>query len=211
MAKATQEKIDKTLIFIKQFVAQHGYPPTVREICAELKVNSSATAQYYLNKLEEIGKIRRSSTKNRAIEIVGMQPDISLSASIPSSKTILAPLVGKVTAGNPILATENIEESLPLPISIFGKSEDLFVLTVSGESMINAGILDGDKIIVKKQNTANNGDIVVALIDDSATVKRYYKEENHVRLQPENDFMEPIIVTENLSILGLVVGLLRKM
>ena len=203
MARATQDKLNKTLNFITDFVNKFGYPPTVREICKELNVSSSATAHYYLDKLEEQGLIRRSSTKNRAIEVVGIKKNI-----VNPSEITYAPLLGTVAAGNPILATENLEETLCLPKSMFS-SDELFATTVAGESMINAGIFDGDKIIVRKQNTARNGEIVVALIDDSATVKRFYKEDEHIRLQPENDFMEPIIV-DDCTILGIVVGLLRK-
>ncbi|MGN1259020.1 MAG: transcriptional repressor LexA [Christensenellales bacterium] len=203
MAKSTQDNVTKTLNFINNYISSHGYPPTVREICKELKVSSSATAQYYLNKLEEEGKIRRSSTKNRTIEVIDQYTGTT------KPKVIYAPIVGTVTAGTPILATECIEGSMPLPESMFKTSEELFLLTVSGESMINAGILNGDKIIVKKQSTAQNGEIVVALVDDSATVKRFYKENGHFRLQPENDNMEPFIL-DDVQILGVVVGLLRK-
>lgn len=203
MAKTTQDKLNRTLNFITSFVNNYGYPPTVREICKELGVKSSATAQYYLDKLESQGLIRRSSTKNRTIEVVGMKQ-----SSLNMEEITSAPLLGTVAAGVPILATENFEENLYLPKSMFSAS-DIFATTVSGESMINAGIFDGDKIIVKKQNNAENGDIVVALIEDSATVKRFYKENGYIRLQPENDFMEPIIV-KDCSVLGVVIGLLRK-
>ena len=158
MAKTTQDKLNRTLQFITNFVNQFGYPPTVREICKELNVSSSATAHYYLDKLEQQGLIKRSSTKNRAIEVVGIKKSI-----VNASDITYAPLLGTVAAGAPILATENLEENLCLPKSMFN-SEELFATTVSGESMINAGIFNGDKIIVKKQNTARNGEIVVALI-----------------------------------------------
>lgn len=208
MAKQTQEKLDKTLEFIKNFVKSHGFPPTVREICSAIGVKSSATAQYYLDKLEQAGKIRRLSTKNRAIELIldeKTTPEIE-----PLTDFIMVPLVGKVAAGMPILATENIEDHLALPTTMFNRSNtDLFALNVTGDSMINAGILNGDKIVVRRQQTAKNGDIVVALIDDSATVKRFYKEKDVFRLQPENDYMSPIFVKE-LDILGIVVGLIRK-
>ena len=203
MAKNTQDNVTKTLNFINGYIQSHGYPPTVREICKELKVSSSATAQYYLNKLEESGKIRRSSTKNRTIEVIDQYTGTT------KPKVVYAPLVGTVTAGVPILATECIERTIPLPESMFKTNNDLFLLTVSGESMINAGILDGDTIIVKKQSTAHNGEIVVALVEDSATVKRFYKEDGHFRLQPENDNMKPFIFDE-VEILGVVVGLIRK-
>lgn len=203
MAKTTQDKLNKTLKFITNFVNEFGYPPTVREICKELDVSSSATAHYYLDKLEQQGLIKRSSTKNRAIEVVGIKKQI-----VNPSEITYAPLLGTVAAGIPMLATENLEENLCLPKSMFNYDE-LFATTVCGESMINAGIYNGDKIIVKKQNFARNGEIVVALIDDSVTVKRFYKEDDHIRLQPENDFMEPIIV-DDCTILGTVIGLLRR-
>ena len=203
MARTTQDKLQKTLLFITSYVNNNGYPPSVREICSELGVSSSATAHYYLDKLEEQGLIKRSNSKNRAIEVVGMKKNITEDSDIT-----YAPLLGKVAAGTPILATESLEGNLCLPKSMFNY-EEIFATTVSGESMINAGIFDGDKIIVKKQNDARNGEIVVALIDDSATVKRFYRENGYIRLQPENDFMDPIIVND-CSILGVVIGLLRK-
>ena len=202
MSKKTQEKLDKVLNFIKSFTHEYGYPPTVREICTEINVTSSATAQYYLNKLEDQGLIRRANSKNRAIEVVGEFSD----QAKPQSKIV--PVVGKVAAGVPILATENVEETICLPQSMFS-DDDLFILKVSGDSMVNSGILDGDKIVVRKQATAKNGEIVVALLEDSATVKRFYKEKDQFRLQPENDFMSPIY-TKSLDILGIVVGLIRK-
>ena len=208
MAKKTNDKLEQTLTFITDFIKNHSYPPTVREICKGVGVSSSATAQYYLDKLEELGKIKRATTKNRSIELT----DKSVYANFePLDADIeLLPLVGKVTAGVPILATENIEGSLAVPRSMFKKtSEELFALTVSGDSMINAGILNGDKIVVRKQSTASDGDIVVALIEDSATVKRFYREKDIFRLQPENDYMKPIFVKE-LEIIGIVVGLIRK-
>lgn len=204
MVRTTQDKLDKTLECITNFVRTKGYPPTVRELCKYVGVSSSATAQYYLNILEKEGKIRRSSTKNRSIELI----DKYTGTAMPEYSIV--PVVGKVAAGVPILATENIEESIPLPTSMFNNPEDnLFVLKVSGDSMQNAGILDGDKIVVRKQSSAKNGDIVVALIEDSATVKRFFKEKDMFRLQPENDYLSPIFVKE-LDIIGIVVGLIRK-
>ena len=210
MAKRSQDKLDKTLKFISDFIKKHSFPPTVREICAGVGVSSSATAQYYLDKLEEMGKIRRSSTKNRAIEITDKSLIGKDALSALDEDIELIPLVGKVAAGSPILATENIEYSIPLPKTMFKSSgENLFALDVSGDSMVNAGILNGDKIVVRKQSSASDGDIVVALIEDSATVKRFYKEKDVFRLQPENDYMQPIFVKE-LEIVGVVVGLIRK-
>lgn len=206
MARALNQHLENTLSFITNFINQHSYPPTVREICEGVGVSSPATAHYYLNKLEEMGKIKRRTSKNRAIELadkLNTEPTVA-------SEYIDVPLVGRVSAGIPILATENIEQTLPLPKTMFNNNYDsLFALNVIGESMINAGILNGDKIIVRKQSTASNGDIVVALIEDSVTVKRLYKEKDFIRLQPENDYMDPIIVKE-VEIIGIVVGLIRK-
>lgn len=203
MAKATIEKLNSVMDFITEYISEHNYPPTVREICVSAKVSSSATAQYYLDKLEEMGKIRRSTARNRSIELVDKEPLNRVSVS-----TI--PLVGTVACGNPILATENIQDCLAFSKNILsGEQDELFALKVKGDSMINIGILNGDIVIVKKQSSAKNGDIVVALIDDSATVKRFFKEPTCIKLQPENDFMEPIRV-QSCEILGIVKGLFRN-
>lgn len=188
---------------IKENIKFKGYPPAIREICNELNIRSTSTVHSHIVKLEERGYIRRDPLKNRAIEIIDNEYDENL----VKRETIDVPIVGKVTAGEPILAIENIEDTYPLPIELSAKG-DLFILNVQGESMIEAGILDGDKIIVRQQKTANNGDIVVAMIDESATVKRYYKRENHIELKPENSTMYPIIV-RNVEILGKVIGLYR--
>lgn len=199
-----KQKIDQTakvLKFIEDFMQENSYPPTVRDMCKGLNISSTATIVYHLRKLEKQGKLSREKQKNRAIEING------------SSKAELRtkiPVVGKVAAGEPILATENVEDTLAFSDNIFGNTQDeMFILKVSGDSMVNIGIYDGDKIVVMKQATAENGEIVVAMVDDSATVKRFFKEDGHIRLQPENDYMEPIIV-ENAVILGKVVGLIRQ-
>lgn len=203
MAKATIEKLNSVMNFITEYINEHNYPPTVREICISAKVTSSATAQYYLDKLEEMGKIKRSTARNRSIELVDKEPLNRVAVS-----TI--PLVGTVACGNPILATENIQDSLAFSKNILsGDSDELFALEIQGDSMINIGILNGDIVIVKKQNTAQNGEIVVALIDEGATVKRFFKESNSIRLQPENDYIKPIIVP-NCEILGIVKGLFRN-
>ena len=205
MSRATKDKLEKTLCFISNFIVDPGFPPTVREICEAVGVSSSATAQYYLDKLDDAGRIKRSSTKNRTIEVIDKQY-----FPAPEVDYIEIPLVGKVAAGVPILAQENIEDKLALPTSMFHKVDaELFALNVQGDSMVNAGIFNGDKIVVRRQSDAKNGDIVVALIEDSATVKRFYKEKDVFRLQPENDYMSPIFVKE-LDILGVVVGLFRK-
>ena len=199
MSYKTEAKMMKVLDFICDFLEDKGYPPSVREMCNFLDISSTATVHYYLKKLAEAGYIKKADYKNRCIEVVN-NPNKITSQGVP--------VVGKVAAGVPITAVENIEDYIELPKSLF-RDEDLFVLNVTGTSMINAGILEGDKLIVRKQNYAKNGDKVIALIDDSATVKTYYKENGHFRLQPENDTMEPIILDE-LDILGVVIGLIRK-
>ena len=198
MSKNFDEKQQELIKFIYDFTKQNGYTPSVREMCNKMNFASTSTIFYYLNKCEEQGIIRRAKGKNRAIELV----------NAPEYNGV--PVVGRVAAGEPILAEQNIEDYIALPENLFDyKNEDLFILNVKGDSMINIGINSGDKIIVKRQSIATNGQIVVALVDDSATVKRFYKENGYYRLQPENDNMEPIIVSE-VSILGLVVGLIRK-
>lgn len=204
------EKLSKRqqqiLTFIQEEVRTKGYPPSVREIGEAVGLASSSTVHGHLSRLEDKGYIRRDPTKPRAIEILYQDTN----ESIEKQPVVHVPLVGKVTAGNPITAIENIEEYFPLPAT-YGTSEDqLFMLEVMGDSMIEAGILDGDYVIVKKQSTANNGDIVVAMTeDDEATVKRFFKEKDHFRLQPENSTMDPIIVNQ-VTILGTVVGLYRQ-
>ena len=194
-------KQEEILSFIKEEILEHGYPPTVREICDKVKLKSTSSVHAQLEKLEKNGYIRRDPTKPRAIEICDD------SFQMVRTEITSLPVIGRVAAGQPILAEENVEEYIPLPASFVPRGES-FILNVRGESMINAGIFDGDKVLVQSCNTANNGDQVVALIDDSATVKTFYKEKDHIRLQPENDTMEPIIV-DNCEILGKVFGVLR--
>ena len=202
--KKVSKRQEAILEFIKEEVRTKGCPPSVREIGEAVGLASSSTVHGHLARLEQKGFIRRDPTKPRAIEI--LEPE----DSIQKQQVVHVPLVGKVTAGSPITAIENIDEYFPLP-DIYGTSEDeLFMLEIMGESMIEAGILDGDLVIVKQRATANNGDIVVAMTEeDEATVKRFFKEKNHFRLQPENATMEPIIV-DQVSILGQVVGLYRR-
>ncbi|WP_088808802.1 MULTISPECIES: transcriptional repressor LexA [Listeria] len=189
--------------FIKSEVKDKGYPPSVREIGEAVGLASSSTVHGHLARLETKGLIRRDPTKPRAIEILSMEDDV------PTPAVVNIPLIGKVTAGMPITAIENIDEYFPLPESMAAGEKDIFMLEIDGESMINAGILDGDKVIVRKQSNATNGEIVVAMTDeDEATCKRFFKEANHFRLQPENDTMEPIILNQ-VSILGKVIGLFR--
>ena len=204
MTKVSKRQ-EAILEFIKNEVKSKGYPPSVREIGEAVGLASSSTVHGHLERLEGKGLIRRDPTKPRAIEVLDLED-----ASIPKQGVVHVPLIGKVTAGMPISAIEDIQEYFPLP-DTYGASEDqLFMLEIMGESMIEAGIFDGDYVVVKQQATANNGEIVVAMTDeDEATVKRFYKEKNHFRLQPENSSMEPIIVN-NVTILGKVVGLYRN-
>lgn len=192
------------LAYIKETLRIKGYPPSVREIGEAVGLSSSSTVHGHLAKLETLGFIRRDQDKPRAIEILDEAP-------WRQKKLTPVPLVGRVTAGQPILAVENVEEIYPFPIELVGNAENVFMLSVQGESMINAGIFDGDYVLVREQNNAYNNDIVVALVnDEEATVKRFFKEKGHVRLQPENDHMEPILVTE-VAILGKVIGVFRRL
>lgn len=198
------------LTFIHNQIKAKGFPPTVREICEAVGLNSTATVHARLRKLENAGKIVRESSKNRSLRVVNFTPEREEASAAYNDRFLEVPVYGRVTAGQPITAVQELLDTFPLPMD-FAKNKDLFMLRVQGESMINAAILDGDYIIVQKQPTANNGDIVVALLDnENATVKTFYKEKGHFRLQPENDTMEPIIVNE-LSIIGKVVGVFRRM
>lgn len=191
------------LEFIKREVQQRGYPPSVREIGQAVGLSSSSTVHGHLGKLEEKGYIRRDPTKPRAIEVLDEETGTS------RAELVYAPIVGRVTAGEPILAVENIEAYFPLPKE-FTSTGELFLLEVQGDSMLNAGILDGDYVVVRQQPDAANGEIVVALIGDEATVKRFYRENSRIRLQPENDAYPPIIGTD-IQVLGKVVGVYRRL
>jgi len=193
----------EVLNFIKKEINKKGYPPSVREICDAVKLKSTSTVHGHLERLERKGYIRRDPTKPRAIEVLD-----SNSSIVTKKDMVELPVVGKVTAGLPILAEENIEDTFPVPIDFVGNSE-AFMLIVKGDSMINAGIFDGDFVIVRKQSVARNGDIVVALLNEEATVKTFYKEKDYFRLQPENPYLMPIIAKE-LSILGKVIGVFRS-
>lgn len=196
------ERQRRILNFIKKDVMNKGYPPSVREIGEAVGLQSSSTVHAHLCKLEELGYIRRDPAKPRAIEILDDE-------NRPKIKSIDVPVLGRVTAGNPILAVENIEEYYPIPRS-FVEHEDVFILKIKGDSMIEAGILDGDYVLIERQETAENGNIVVALLEgEEATVKRFYHEGTYVRLQPENSTMEPIIV-DDVLILGRVIGVFRR-
>lgn len=189
------EKLKSVYAYVENYITENGYAPTVRDICRDLKVKSTATAHSYLNRLSERGLIKKAEDKKRALSV-----NQQISRGVP--------LIGTVTAGMPIFATENYEDYYTLPKE-FNANEDTFILRVKGDSMINAGILHGDKIVVKKQETAENGEIAVVLIDDSATVKRFYKKDNKIVLHPENDAYSDIIVDDAI-ILGVVEGLIRK-
>ena len=202
-------KAEQLLDFIKNYLSDNGYPPTVREMCKAIKVSSTSTIFYYLNKLENENKIKKNPNKNRALEIVNGDNVAKFSTLDSSANMTKIPVLGTVTCGDPILAVQTSEEYFMVSPTLF-KGDDLFILTAKGESMINAGIFDGDKIILKQQTYADNGDIVAALIDESATIKRFYKEDGHYRLQPENDSMKPIVV-DNVQIIGKVIGLVRKL
>ena len=204
MTKLSKRQQD-ILQYIKVAVREKGYPPSVREIGEAVGLASSSTVHGHLARLESKGLIRRDPTKPRAIEILDLEED-----TIPRQRVVNVPLIGKVTAGQPITAVENVEEFFPLPERMAPSDEQVFMLEIMGDSMIEAGILDGDFVIVRQQQTANNGDIVVAMTDeDEATVKRFFKEKDYVRLQPENSTMEPIIL-RNVSIFGKVVGVYRQ-
>lgn len=193
------------LKIIKQLIAKNGYPPTVREIGAKANLNSPATIHFHLTKLEEKGYIKKGNSKNRTIEVLVPNEYIEKDENV-----IDVPLLGKVTAGTPIEAIETPDEYFSLPTNLFSTRNEIFTLKVSGESMINVGIYDGDILIVERCNTARNGDTVVAMnSDNEATVKTFYKEDGYFRLQPENDTMEPIILKE-VTILGKAIGLYRK-
>ena len=205
-------KREKAILkYIEKQVNQKGYPPSVREIGKAVGLRSTATVHGYLRALQEKGYIKKEDQKGRTLKLLkgGANKDADNGKQLYSGKEMVdVPVIGKITAGEPILAFENITDTFPIPIDFVGNSES-FMLTVRGESMIEAGILDGDYILVKKQNTANNGEIVVALIGEEATVKTFYKEKDHIRLQPENSTMDPIIVP-NCEILGKVGGVFRK-
>lgn len=195
------DKQQQILDYIKQEILNKGYPPTVRDICEAVKLKSTSSVHSHLESLEKNGYIRRDPTKPRAIEI------IDDNFNLTRREVVNVPMVGRVAAGEPILAVENIDSYFPIPAEFMPNAES-FMLKVKGESMINAGILDGDQILVERCNSARNGDMVVALVDDSATVKTFYKEADHIRLQPENDTMDPIIVPD-CKILGKVFGVFR--
>ena len=210
------EKQRQILEYLKQEILQRGFPPSVREICEAVSLRSTSSVHAHLETLERKGYIKRDATKPRAIEIcdegfhtgrLGAIQGIASEDTASQSEVAQIPLIGKVAAGEPILAVENIEGYFPMPVDRLPNAET-FLLKVQGESMVNAGILDGDLVLVEQQATAENGEKIVALVNDSATVKTFYKEDGYFRLQPENDEMDPILVND-LQIVGKVIGVLR--
>jgi repressor LexA len=205
--KDLNQRQKSILEFIKSELKEKGYPPSVRETGEAVGLKSSSTVHGHLCRLEELGYIRRDPTKPRAIEV--LESNIYKTPYSTQHNLIQVPLIGRITAGTPILAVESIEETYSLPTD-FIRGEDVFMLSIQGDSMIDAGILDGDYVVVNRQSTASNGEIVVAMIDDEATVKKFYKENGHFRLQPANSFMDPII-TKEVQVLGKVVALIRQL
>ena len=195
------KKQQEILEYIKEQILAKGYPPALRDICEAVHLRSTSSVHAHLETLEENGYTRRDPAKPRAIEIIDDEFNLA------KREVVNVPMVGTITAGQPILAVESIENYFPIPAEFMPNAET-FMLRVKGDSMVNVGIFDGDQILVERRNTARNGEIVVALIDDSATVKTFYKEKGHYRLQPENDYMDPIIV-DHVEILGKVIGLFR--
>ncbi len=196
---------EKILQFIKSSIKESGYPPSIREIAKAVNLSSSATVHSHLKKLEELGYLKRDPSKPRAISVLSSGTNKEPS----DANLVFVPIVGNVAAGQPILAEENIEDYFPLTSDFVKGNKEVFMLHIKGDSMVNAGILDKDYIVVRKQNTAINGEIIVALLEDEATVKRFFKSDNKIQLMPENDYMEPIIV-DDAVILGKVIGVIRK-
>lgn len=204
--KGLTKRQDEILTYIKEYVVSNGYPPTVREICAAIGVSSPATVHAHLQNLENKGMIKKEETKNRAIELL-----VDNEFAPKDDMVVEVPLLGKITAGSPIEAIEHPDEYFSLPAYMIPNNKEVFTLNVSGESMINAGIFDGDIIVIEKTNTARNGEIVAAMTaENEVTLKRFYKEDGYFRLQPENDTMDPIIL-DQVTILGKAIGLCRKL
>ncbi len=217
MAKKNSTKQQEILDYVNRCVHENGYPPSVREICAAVGFKSTSTVHAYLQKLTDNGVLQKDPTKPRAIKILNnsnklpkVSKDTRDEGFYSSREMIEVPIVGKVAAGQPILAVENITDTFPLPVD-FVQNSTAFMLRIQGDSMIEAGILDKDFVLVRQQSTANNGDIVIALIEDEATCKTFYKEKSYIRLQPENSRLDPIIVKDNVSIIGKVIGVFRRM
>jgi len=207
--KQLSSRQEKILEFISRKIRDEGYPPSVREIAKAVKLSSSATVHSHLKKLEELGYLKRDASKPRALSVTYPQ---ELGPSDPGrsvNELVFVPVVGSIAAGMPILAEENIDDYFPLTPDFVRGNKEVFMLNIHGDSMVNAGILDRDMVIVRKQDTAINGEIIAALIDDEATVKRFFRDESEIRLMPENDHMEPII-SKDVRILGKVIGIIRK-
>ncbi len=201
-----KNKEEVLLNFIKSYIKENCYPPTVREMCRAISVSSTSTISYYLDKLEANNLIKKNPNKNRALEIV--DENFTISDNVTKNDVLAIPVLGTIAAGQPILAVEDCEEYFYTSPNMF-RGNNLFMLNVHGDSMINAGILDGDQVVLRQQSNADNGDIVAAMVDGCATLKRFYKENGIYRLQPENDNMAPIMV-DNVEVLGKLVGLVRK-
>ena len=195
------KKQEEILTYIKSQILSRGFPPSVREICEAVNLKSTSSVHSHLETLEKNGYIHRDPTKPRAIEI------LDDTFNLTRREVVNVPIIGHIAAGEPLLAQENIENSSPVPVEML-PNKQTYLLVVQGESMINAGILNGDYVLIQEEHTASNGDMVAALVDDGATVKTFYKEDGHIRLQPENDFMDPIIV-KDVVILGKVIGVFR--
>ncbi len=204
-SKELTDKQNEILIFIKKYCSENHYAPSIREIASGVNLNSPATVHVHVKNLIEKGYLKRNANNHKLLELL-----VPNEFAIPSEEVVQIPLLGKVTAGNPIEAIENPDEYFPIPVQMIPKGKEVFTLRVNGESMINAGIFDNDIIIIERKNTANNGDIVVAMTEENeVTLKKFYKEEDYIRLQPENDFMLPIIL-KNVTILGKAIGLYRQ-
>lgn len=199
-------KVDETYVFIKNYLNEKGYPPTIREICKGIDIKSTSTISYYLKKLEEENRIVKGSYKNRALQLT--ENEKNNISSLNSQNYITIPLIGTIAAGTPILAEQNLIDNIMFSENLF-RGSDLFMLKVQGDSMINVGIFDGDYVVINKQDVASNGEIVAAMIDGNATVKRFYKENGFFRLHPENSLLEDILA-DQVVILGKVVGVIRN-
>ncbi len=207
MLENISSRQEKILKFINKKIKESGYPPSVREIAKAVNLSSSATVHSHLKKLEEKGYLKRNPSKPRAISLLSRKGDGSVDTGI--NNLVYVPIVGSIAAGRPILAEENIDDYFPLTPDFVKGKKQVFILHVRGDSMVNAGILDRDYIVVRKQDTAINGEIIVALLEDEATVKRFFKTNKKIKLMPENDHMEPIVV-KDVRILGKVIGVIRK-
>jgi repressor LexA len=207
--KQLSSRQEKILEFINKKIKDEGYPPSVREIAKAVNLSSSATVHSHLKKLEELGYLKRDASKPRALSVTHSEEIDSADTGKSENEMVFVPVVGSIAAGTPILAEENIDDYFPLSPDFVRGQKEVFMLNVHGDSMVNAGILDRDMVIVRKQDTAINGEIIAAMIEDEATVKRFFKTKSEIRLMPENDHMEPI-VSNNVQVLGKVIGIIRK-